>query len=288
MMAETPSITQSIEGKNNTQVGLQDNHKEYIHNIHEENTQNIHENHIQYIHEEHNNYGLSASDAMTMAVAMFREYYPKLRQEALEDIDQLVRERLQSIPAQNIVQPTARLVVPTIQKASITEEPEIREMYANLLASSMNSVMRNGVHPGFVEIINQLSPDEAKILEYFAKVKTIPTITLRYKKKDGGGVAIIKNFSIVGEMTKCENKYETNKYFDNLIRLGMLKASEPLSSLTNKALYEPLKNHLFILSRKNDSFVKASGYEECELIEGYMELTDFGKEFCNICISKTA
>ena len=167
------------------------------------------------------------------------------------------------------------------------DNDELRDMYANLLANSMTSIVKNGVHPGFVDIIKQLSPDEAKILRYFATENIIPTITLRYENNDGSGISVVKNFSNVGELTQCENQYTVNKYFDNLNRLGLVESSAVMSALTDKTLYEPLKKQSYIKTRIADSAVKKAGFEKYEIVEGYMSITDYGREFCNICISKT-
>ena len=260
-MIEIPNISQTTTmGSNNSQVGLQ------------------------YNHEEHHHHGLSVADATSMAFAMFREYYPQLRQEALDSLDQMVTEKLKNIPADCIVPPTARITVPTIQKASITEEPEIRELYANLLANSMNAVVKNGVHPGFVEIINQLSPDEAKILRYFSVHKVIPTITLRAENENGEGVDVIKNFSDIGEKSQCEETYNLNKYFDNLIRLGLVCSAESMSSLTDKKLYEPLKNHPAMEKQKKSVENRPVPYNKPIYSESFLYLSDYGKAFCGICL----
>ena len=250
-------LSQTAKGNNSTQIGVQNNYT-----------------------------GLSVADATNMAFAMFREYFPQLRAEALADVEAMVKETLSTIPSQLITAPSARTAVPALQNASITEEQDIRELYANLLANSMIEIVKNGVHPGFVEIIKQLSPDEAKILKYMSIQKTIPTVTLRYENENGSGISVINNFSNVGELAQCENKDNPNKYFDNLIRLGLLEASS-LSSLSDKSLYNPLKNHPYIQNFATDSMAESSGYKKHVFKEGYMRLTDYGKAFCGICISKT-
>ena len=127
-----------------------------------------------FIAEQYN--GLSVADATHMALSMFREYYPQLREELLSDLRKMLEEKLKNIPSENIVPPSPRIAVPTLQNASITEDIEIRELYAQLLANSMNETMKDGIHPAFVEIIKQLSPDEAKILRYMSSNTIIPTM----------------------------------------------------------------------------------------------------------------
>ena len=233
---------------------------------------------------QNNQYGLSHTQAIEMAFSIFKEYYPQLKQDVLDELNHLVKEKLSNVPQENIVSPTPRIAVPTLQNASITEEPDIRELYANLLSNSMNSVVKNGVHPAYVEIIKQLSPDEAKILSYMRTHSRIPTITLRRENDQGEGVEIVKNFSNIGELSACEHPFEINKYFDNLVRLGLLETST-LASLTNKTLYEPLKTHTYIKPYLEESYLNQTKYNLPRFTEGYISLTDFGEAFCKICLN---
>ena len=197
----------------------------------------------------------------------------------------LLEAKLQNTPAELIESPEPHIAVPAMQYISYCmDNEELREMYANLLANSMNKVVKNGVHPGFVEIIKQLSPDEAKILKHFARNKVVPTITVRYNNEKGEGFESVKNFSNVGELSNCDAPINVSQYFDNLIRLGLLRAST-LSSLSNKSLYEPLKQHPYIQSYTDSKIERSGPYNKVRLKEGYMELTAFGESFCNICLS---
>lgn len=231
-----------------------------------------------------NNYGLSPIEATQMAFAIFREYYPQLRDEALSELNILVTEKLSILPQELITAPKSRVAVPVLQNASITEEIDIRELYANLLANSMNKVVKDGVHPGFVEIIKQLSPDEAKILKYMSTHKIIPTITLRYIHNGGSGIDIIKDFSNVGEITECEKPQDIAKYFDNLVRLGLIVNAGGLSSLTDKARYEPLKSHKWVAPQATVEKAIAIGFDKFDFEEGFVKLSSYGQDFCSICL----
>jgi len=208
------------------------------------------------------------------------------REYNIEETKILLEQKLENISPDIIESPEPHIAVPALQYISYCmDNDELRDMYANLLANSMNKVVKNGVHPGFVEIIKQLSPDEAKILRYMNYGhSTIPTISLRYEEAEGGGVAIMHNFSVVGELAQCEFPHETAKYFDNLCRLGLLDDVKGMSSLTDKKLYEPLKNHYRIMSLATVEQAKAKGYEKYNFEESIVRLTAYGKSFCSICL----
>lgn len=170
------------------------------------------------------------------------------------------------------------------KNASITEESEVRELYASLLANSMNKVVKDGVHPAFVEIIKQLSPDEAKILRYMSIFSSVPTISLRAENKDQSGITVINCFSNIGELMKCEKPYDIGKYFDNLERLGVIRRSGAFESFTDKSIYEPLKSHEFI-KEKEHSIQNSLDRNIPNILEGFVEITSFGRAFCDTCVT---
>ena len=120
------------------------------------------------------------------------------REYNVAETKKLLEEKLKDVPPGQIEAPEAHIAVPALQYISYCmDNSELRNMYANLLANSMNSVVKNGVHPGFVEIIKQLSPDEARILRYFTFQRIVPTISLRMMAETGGYITILKDFSNV-------------------------------------------------------------------------------------------
>ena len=204
----------------------------------------------------------------------------------IAETKKLLEEKLKDTLPELIQPPEAHVAVPALQYISYCmDNEELRDMYANLLANSMNKIVKNGVHPGFVEIIKQLCPDEAKILRYLSQHTSIPTITLRAQNDKGEGIDFYKNFSNVGELTGCERPFDVSKYFDNLVRLGLIGNAAQHSALTNKKLYEPLKNHKHVLQLCESVIVQKSPYNNIVKNESYVFVTSFGKSFCDICLS---
>lgn len=235
-----------------------------------------------------NNYGVPAENVAGMVIEqtfkLFHQYFPLLQKEALEEVHRMLQEKLKNIPPEDIVQPSPRIAIPSLQNASITEESEVRELYASLLANSMNKVVKDGVHPAFVEIIKQLSPDEAKILRYMSIFSSVPTISLRAENKDQSGITVINCFSNIGELMKCEKPYDIGKYFDNLERLGVIRRSGAFESFTDKSIYEPLKSHEFI-KEKEHSIQNSLDRNIPNILEGFVEITSFGRAFCDTCVT---
>lgn len=199
----------------------------------------------------------------------------------------LLEEKLKNTPPEQIQPPEPYIAVPALQYISYCmDNNELRNMYANLLANSMDSVVKNGVHPGFVEIIKQLSPDEAKILNYFSFNNMVPTISLKLLSNQKGYKTILRNFSNIGELVDCEEPYDISIYFNNLIRLGLIESSSGLEYLTDKTQYESLKKNSYIRATIDELYIP-QGYKGVDFSEGFMRLTNFGKAFCNICLDKS-
>lgn len=84
-----------------------------------------------------------------------------------------VREKIQAIPEEKLVEPEPYVAIPAMQQLSYcVNNEELRDLYANLLVSSMNADKKWQVHPAFVDIIKQLTPDEAKIIKSVPEIKS--------------------------------------------------------------------------------------------------------------------
>lgn len=195
----------------------------------------------------------------------------------------LLAEKLKDTSEELIVPPENYVAVPALQQiAYCFDSDELRDMYANLLANSMNKVVKNGVHPSYVEIIKQLSPDEAKMLRYIYINTYIPTLGLKAYKKNGGYLSFFESFTNITEFCECDDIGGYEKYIDNLIRLGLIIKPED-KYLIDDEKYEPLRNHSFIVEKMR--FLKSvDEVSNVEFIKGLLELTAFGKTFCYICL----
>lgn len=204
----------------------------------------------------------------------------------IAETEKLLAMKLKNVEPEKIAPPEPYVAVPALQAISYCmDNEELREMYANLLANSMTDVVRNGVHPGFVEIIKQLCPDEAKIMRLFSKVQTIPTIGLRCENERHEGIDIVRIFSNIGEQTNCENPLNIEQYFNNLVRLGLLECAANGVSFTAKEQYDPCKTHPHIQAVKEMYEGKNSYYPKVVFTESFVYITAFGEAFCKICLS---
>lgn len=83
-----------------------------------------------------------------------------------------VGDRLRTVPAERIITPAVSIAGPLIEAMRFAgEETLLRQLYSNLLASAMDAESARNAHPAFVEIIKQLSPDDALLLNYLVEAQ---------------------------------------------------------------------------------------------------------------------
>lgn len=191
-----------------------------------------------------------------------------------------IQEKAEKVPKDKLTEPESYIVVPAIQQLSYCyDSKELREMYANLLVSSMNFDTKLLAHPAFVEIIKQLSPDEAKLLKKISTDTSFPIIDVRINLKTGGYYNIINHFTNIADEV-CQYPDNIDKYLDNLVRLGIIVISDSLM-IIGKNIYEPIENHNKIVEIKNRIPPEGCSYK---VVRSSFSVTAFGKDFITTCV----
>jgi hypothetical protein len=112
-----------------------------------------------------------------------------------------------------------------LQLPFCAEQEQLRELYANLLAAAMKKDTVATVHPAFVQVIQQLAPDEALILERMA-ASARPFSVSETWSADGGPSedteSISKQFRKFCEGASVSTCSLSDTYLDNLLRLKIL------------------------------------------------------------------
>ena len=194
-----------------------------------------------------------------------------------------VKEKAEKISEEKLTRPELYVAVPAIQQLSYCyDSMELRELYANLLVSSMNIDTKNSVHPSFVYIIKQLTPDEAKLLKIISEGKGVfPLIDLHINAPENNGYNIkIRYFSNISEGV-CDYPELISSYIDNFVRLGIIEIL-PFENLTNEALYTPLENHPKIRKIMEEPLSEGYYYET---IRRVFRVTALGWNFIKTCVS---
>ncbi|MBU0509097.1 DUF4393 domain-containing protein [bacterium] len=199
-------------------------------------------------------------------------------------IESKVTEKLAKVPPDRIITPSPLVAGPAIEALRFAGVDEnLREMFATLLATSMDSRTAVAAHPCFVEIIKNLSPDEAKIIHLFARDSEglLPVIDLNAgSKKKSAHTAVLQDFSLIGHESGCERPDLAPTYLKNLERLGLVEIqSKWIYDLT---VYRPLEesNDLqpFIQS------IESTPGRNVQIVQKSVAVTNLGYDFCFACV----
>lgn len=94
----------------------------------------------------------------------------------LELFTEKLKNNVEKIPEENLVSPPVHIVGPILDDVAkyYHDEEYLREMFSNLITSTMDKTQCGFVHPSYKSIIEQLSPFDAILLKQcFAPYKTI-------------------------------------------------------------------------------------------------------------------
>ena len=194
-----------------------------------------------------------------------------------------VAEKLRNVPPDRITTPSFHVAGPIVEALRFTgHEESLRELYANLLATSLDAETTKNAHPSFVDIIKNMSPDEARIIRLFATSLEFPVISLHSRHNVGMAYnVVVRNFSYIGREAACEHPELVPSYLDNLCRLGLIEIP-PDRQLSDVASYEPLQSaHELATFREQ---IDALGDRTVAFDRKVAVITTLGEQFCQACV----
>ena len=225
---------------------------------------------------------------------------------SIQKLHNNLAEKLSEIPPDKVVAPPVHIAAPILEKSRFTADcEELHNMFASLLATAMNYDSQNLAHPAFTQIIENLSPLEAKILttETF-NLGYRPMISLRIQDvRKGPSASIIKHdfgedyrvantgFPIVEHMVAYESLTDlsitqlvlSSSITNNFHRLGLFDFPQG-THVSNVEHYvkitEALKNYISERSKVE----KLPPDKEYAIVPEAFILTEFGKQFITACV----
>ena len=198
--------------------------------------------------------------------------------EKIEDyLTKRVSEKLKDVPKEDIETPPTHIAGPAVESLRYTGNNEnLRELYASLLAMSMNKKTTNKAHPSFVEVIKNLSTEEAIILQQFISENAFPKVDVQEPGKYNNGQRdLLINFTSFHKMDTRININNTRTSLDNLQRLGVIQILKD-EYFVNESQYEPLENDPELTELKET--IEKKG-KKVKFRRGIIRLTAFGNDF---------
>lgn len=198
----------------------------------------------------------------------------------------ILADKLKNIPLENIVTPPSYIGIPALQAISYCmDDQELREMYAELLKTAMNSQTTEDVHPTYVEIIKQMSPYDAIVFKKLLEVLVQPCIGVSYRNKSTGASYPIQDIVAFADLEKYP-LVSTQIALENLERLRLIEINKK-SKYADTAAYISIKDNIkttvehFIMDNADRLPV-----DEYEVIynEYLILIRGFGQFFARACL----
>jgi hypothetical protein len=205
----------------------------------------------------------------------------------VEQIRDFVRERvakkLESVPPEDIQEPKPHIAVPAIDALRYTgTEESLSDLYANLLATSMDKATAYRAHPGFVDMIKNMCPDEAKVMRFLSGQPYYPIVNIKsVSNADQSFQVRHRHLSLIGLDAKCEHPALAANYLDNLARLGLVQV-ETTVRMQKDEPYTRIEEHPEI-KQIIDSLKKIEG-RTADVEKMRLAVTDLGKQFIRACV----
>jgi len=196
-----------------------------------------------------------------------------------------VEDRIHAIPNDRLEPPPLRIAGPTIEAMKFcVDDMDLVDLFANLLVTSMDQSRKTMAFPAFIEIIKQLSPDEARILKYLAESNTSNLASLRIHVPNANGYTIAaRNVTALPIRVRLDAPKNCQSYVDNMQRLRLIEhmGIQFLSGPSGQAAYEEIEAW--------DDFKRIVAKIEadrgkCELHREGFAVSEFGLAFLAACV----
>lgn len=200
---------------------------------------------------------------------------------------QILKE--QGVPDEDIIEPPAKVAVPALSGIALEDSNEVREMYLKVLAASMDRNRASRAHPGFINLLNQITQDEALIIAILHTKPVYPAVRMvALYSSLGESVVISRNFSLLGVEACCVHPELTQMYLGNLNRLGVT-AVEECTCDEEHGDYDALIKHPRLL-KETEEFNRNLSEElkkeqEIKFLKYHIRLTTYGRQFAAACLA---
>lgn len=206
--------------------------------------------------------------------------YGIVKKAEFDDLARKTSKKYQEIPQQNRSDAKAGLALKALEESKYQlNEEELREMFAQLIASSFDNRINNIISPRFATVLSQLSGTDAKffktivnewrgdipygyMIERTEEWGPYRTISFKWYQSGATTMSMLPNVTVdtltsLGIVNQSEDSYPSNDFFDK-------KYSYIENSIrTNK--YEQIDNSNKLIEFKR----------------GHIEYTSFGRELAN-------
>ncbi|WP_280244617.1 Abi-alpha family protein [Nocardia abscessus] len=186
-----------------------------------------------------------------------------------------VREIVSYVPTSN--GPTSQQALPVNSYFRSASSEELRRRGDALLARSADVYFTEDVHPAYDRILDELAPDEARILRFMALNGPQPSVDVRTNRPLGIGSELVQgDLTSVPEQAGVRYPDRSRSYLINLNRLGLTLTSDDPVVLSRYMVLE--------VQPVVEAALKKAGRAP-KIVRKSLRLTEFGEDFCRTCFT---
>ena len=156
-------------------------------------------------------------------------------------------------------------------------EPTLRERGEQLLERSRDVWSDEEPHPAYLRILDDLAPDEARILVHMLRTGPQPAVDVR----TGGPIGLVSStlvasgLTMIGARAGVRRVDEVPAYLNNLFRLGLVWFS-------SEQVQDPMDYQ--VLEAQPEVLEAVHSVRIPKLVRRSIHLTPFGVNFCRTCL----
>jgi hypothetical protein len=152
----------------------------------------------------------------------------------------------------------------------------LRDRGAELLRQSADVRIADDTHPAYERILEDLAPDEGRILRLLASEGPQPAVDVRTARPlNIGSKLVAAGLSMIAEQAGCRRRDRTHAYLNNLYRLGLIWFSR-------ERLEDPRRYQ--VLEAQPDVVRAMRQAGRGTTVRRSIHLTPFGEDFCQLCL----
>lgn len=164
-----------------------------------------------------------------------------------------------------------------------TSARALRRRGEELLRLSADVRYQEDSHPAFARILDELAPDEARILRLLVDRGAQPSVDVRSGGPLGVGIVatelVAPGLTMIGAEAGCRHLERVPAYLNNLYRLGLIWFSrEPVADQMRYQVLEAQPEVAEALARAGRG---------ARTVRRSIHLTPFGADFCALCLPPT-
>jgi hypothetical protein len=153
----------------------------------------------------------------------------------------------------------------------------LRERGEELLRRSADVNLDEDSHPAYARILEDLAPDEARILRMLADQGPQPAVDVRsgLLPLQSTSELVASGLSMIGQDAGCRHLEDVPAYLNNLFRLGLIWFSR-------EQLHDPRRYQVLEAQPEVAKALEAAGHTRT--VRRSIHLTPFGADFCELCL----